>query len=66
MARQILRGTFPVSCYSEFLSQSWTKSDKEIRAPGIHLMTKRFNDVSFVRNHDAEVKLAFESKKLQE
>ena len=34
---------------SEFLSQSWTKSDKEIRAPGIHLMTKRFNDVSILK-----------------
>ncbi|XP_035709519.1 ras-specific guanine nucleotide-releasing factor 2-like isoform X3 [Folsomia candida] len=30
----------------EFLGQSWTKDDKEHRAPHILLMTRRFNEVS--------------------
>ncbi len=30
----------------EFLCQSWTKDDKENRAPHILLMTRRFNEVS--------------------
>ena len=33
---------------SEFLEQAWLKSDKTDRSPHIVIMTKRFNDVSFV------------------
>lgn len=32
---------------SELLSQTWMKPDKEVRAPHVHLVTKRFNEVSF-------------------
>ncbi|XP_052831997.1 ras-specific guanine nucleotide-releasing factor 2 isoform X2 [Octopus bimaculoides] len=30
----------------ELLSQTWMKPDKEVRAPHVHLVTKRFNEVS--------------------
>lgn len=30
----------------ELLSQTWMKSDKEIKAPHVHLVSKRFNEVS--------------------
>ncbi len=30
----------------EFLGQAWTKDDKEVRAPHITLMSRRFNEVS--------------------
>jgi len=30
----------------EFLGQAWTKENKDVRAPHITLMTRRFNDLS--------------------
>lgn len=33
-------------CYREFLGQAWMKDDKNVRAPNILLMTRRFNHVS--------------------
>lgn len=32
--------------FSEFLNLSWMKSDKNVRAPSILRVTKRFNEVS--------------------
>ena len=32
--------------FSEFLNLSWMKPDKNVRAPNILRVTKRFNDVS--------------------
>ena len=33
---------------SEFLEQAWLKSEKNEKSPHIVIMTKRFNDVSFL------------------
>ena len=38
--------------FSEFLGQAWTKVDKQVRAPNICLITKRFNDVSWTNAKD--------------
>lgn len=35
-----------ILCFSEFLNLSWMKSDKNVRAPNILRVTKRFNEVS--------------------
>ena len=32
--------------FREFLGQAWTKENKDVRAPHITLMTRRFNEVS--------------------